>query len=208
MKSLQIILSIASAGILLASCNNPAKDKATTESGHTIEQLSSDTSAAKQTLFLRFVSEQQTDSSIIYTAKSLFKTDTVGLNIEVLKKIAPGISADGSADTTQGFSSGAIRFSSIGAQSDALVASLGELFKLPTTGKMTTATISPLVFSSNNTEVDLSEKKTFSFKLFFPNTKGAEAETFAVVDTYRQAFELSEKDSTFRVQLLSAFEGN
>jgi hypothetical protein len=43
--------------------------------------------------------------------------------------------------------------------------------------------------------------------LFFDNEQGEPAEVFVIVDTYRKSLEITEKDSTFRKQLLSAFEG-
>jgi hypothetical protein len=63
------------------------------------------------------------------------------------------------------------------------------------------------VFSSNKGEVDLTKNATYSFKLFFDNEQGEPAEVFVIVDTYRKSLEITEKDSTFRKQLLSAFEG-
>lgn len=201
------ILGISVLTVLFATgCNNSSTNTADKTQGFKIEQLSSNKDAEKQQLFLRFTEETNTDSSTVYVAKSLFDKDTVGLRIEVLNDIQPGINKEG-RPVESGFVKGAIKLSSIGAESDAFVQALSSLFNVPTTGGMTTNVIVPTVFSSNNDVVDLGKSGTYSFKLFLDNEKGEPAELFAVVDTYRKAFELSEKDPSFRGQVLAAFEG-
>jgi len=176
------------------------------DKGPSIEQLTNYPEADKQQLFFRMVEELHTDSSVIYTVKSTFEQDTVGLKVEVLKNIHPGINSSGQVDADRGFVSGSIKLSSVGEESDNFVKALGKMFKLSTDGKMTSSVILPTVFSSNKEVVDLDKNGTYSFKLFFENQRGEPAELFANVDTYRRSFEISEKDSSFRAQLLSAFE--
>lgn len=213
MRSINTFLGLGTAFVFaLTSCNNAPKDGNASEGGETnvaltIEQLSNNADAAKQQLFLRFTEETSTDSSMVYTTKSLFDKDTVGLKIEVLKDIKPGLRSDGNVDEKKGFVRGSIKLSSIGGESDAFLKALGTMFKLPTSGKMTDSVILPTVFSSNKEVVDLSKSGTYSFKLFLDNSVGEPAELFAVVDTYRKSFELSEKDSTFRNRIIAAFEG-
>ncbi|PVH26674.1 hypothetical protein [Sphingobacterium corticibacter] len=200
----------------MLGCQSPQKqDNGTADSNNDQQILESrpfvnDEKAAKYKFFLNIVGEEKTDSTIIYTAKSLFKEDTVGLKIEVLKEIAAGVTATGEPDQENGFVPGAIRFSSLGADSDHFVQALQELFDLKDTGKMTMNTVAPLVFSSNNEAIDLNKNKqaTYSFKLFLENDLGAEAEVFAVLDTYRKSFEISEKDNSFRAQIIAAFAAN
>lgn len=213
MKSINSFLGLGvAAALIMASCNNTGQENKvnsadSTKNMPTVEQLTNNTEAAKQQLFLRFTEESITDSSMIYIAKSLFDKDTVGLKIEVLKDIKPGLTSDGKVDEKAGFVKGSIKFSSLGASSDTFVQALGSMFKLPTADKMTDHVILPTVFSSNKTVVDLTKPSTYSFKLFFENSAGEPAEIFGVVDTYRKAFEFSEKDSTFRKQFIAAFEG-
>lgn len=192
--------------LLATSCNNSSKTSNNSAKGLTLEQLSSNKSAEKQQLFLRFTEEITTDSSTVFIAKSLNDNDTVGLRIEVLNDIQPGINKDG-RPVESGFVKGAIKLSSIGAQSDAFVNALSGLLHTTSTGEMTPEVIVPTVFSSNKDVVDLSKPGTYSFKLFLSNEKGEPAEMFAVIDTYRKAFELSEKDPSYRGQVLAAFEG-
>lgn len=191
--------------VSFTGCQNNAGNNAS--SGPSIEPLTNNASAEKQQLFLRLVDEDVTDSSVIYTAKSVFEKDTVGLKVEVLNNIKPGITEAGTVDEENGFVKGTIKISSIGEESDNLIKALGSIFKLPNSGEMTSEVILPTVFSSNKVPVDLTKSTAYSFKLFLDNQQGAPAEVFAVVDTYRKAFEISEKDSTYRVQILSAFEG-
>lgn len=208
MKVIKTAFCLGLGSLIIWSCNNnPTKTEGKTSQGHTIEKLTNYPEADKQQLFFRFVEEVSTDSSVVYTAKSIFEEDTVGLKVEVMKNIQPGINNSGQVDADKGFVEGSIKLSSIGAESDNFVKALGKMFKLPTEGKMTSDAVLPTVFSSNKDVVDLSKNGTYSFKLFFENAKGEPAEVFATVDTYRKAFEVTEKDSTFRIQLLSAFEG-
>lgn len=208
MKLRETLLGVAVGSVLLYGCqNNSTKTGTADRKTPSIEELTNYPEADKQQLFFRMVEEVQTDSSVVYTVKSTFEEDTVGLKVEVLKNIQPGINSSGQVDADKGFVSGAIKLSSAGEMSDNFVKALGKMFKLPTDGKMTSTAVLPTVFSSNKDVVDLSKNGTYSFKLFFENQQGEPAEVFANVDTYRKSFEMSEKDSTFRVQLLSAFEG-
>lgn len=211
MRSLHSLLGLALVGSLaITSCNNTANK--TSEEGDIkrilpLELLTNADEADRHQLFLGFTDESNTDSSKIYIAKSLFNNDTVGLKVEVLKDIKPGLRHDGTVDEKYGFVKGSIKLSSIGGQSDAFLKALGTIFKVPTTGKMTDQVILPTVFSSNQQKADLEKASTYSFKLFLDNGIGEPAEVFATVDTYRKSLGISEKDSTFRKQIIAAFEG-
>lgn len=213
MRSLNSLLGLALVGsFAIASCNNAANNNsggggASSERALPLELLTNSKEADKHQLFLGFTDETSTDSSMIYIAKSLFDKDTVALKVEVLKDIKPGLRHDGTVDEKYGFVKGAIKLSSVGSQSDAFLKALGAMFKLPTTGKMTDQVVLPTVFSSNQQKADLSKSSTYSFKLFLENGEGEPAEVFATVDTYRKSFGISEKDSTFRKELIAAFEG-
>ncbi|MFZ4861613.1 hypothetical protein ACL9RF_05455 [Sphingobacterium sp. Mn56C] len=205
-------LGLSTVGLIfLASCTNSSTGTSTsaTQSGNTVlslTQLVNETPSAKEQFYLRLTDSSVTDSSVVYAVKSLYKSDTVGFNLEVLKDIKPGVTVDGKVDEKNGFVKGALKLSSNGEQSDTFVKALGEIFNLPATGKMTTVTLLPTVFSSNKNEVDLKKSATYTFKLFFDNKLGRPAEVFAIVDTYKKSFELSEKDSTYRKELIAAFE--
>ncbi|WDF69880.1 hypothetical protein PQ465_05760 [Sphingobacterium oryzagri] len=212
MKNIRIPFALcALVAILFASCGNPSSSDKKTENA--------DKSAAKElgqfvgagtdnpSIYFYLQDTHETDSSVVYIAKSLHKQDTVGLQIEVAKNIPAGVTADGAPDDKVGFQTGSIKFSSLGKESDAFVAALGELYKIPAKGGMGSSTITPLVFSSNKKAVDLSNNSTYSFKLFFANSAGAEAEVFGILDLYRRLFELKARDASQYERILSAFEG-
>src|SRR5690606_6783377 len=96
---------------------------------------------------------------------------------------------------------------SIGAESDRFVQAVADLYKQPVEGGMTSSTLLPLVFSSNKKNVDLNSNQTYTFKLFFENELGDEAEAFAVLDLYKRLFELRAKDATHYKRVLAAFQG-
>lgn len=204
MKSLLGIglLSIA----LATSCNNASKTVENTTDSIKLKALTNDTTAARVQLFLGFTNESETDSSKIFICKSLNGTDTVGLKVEVLKNIKPGINNDGNP-IEAGFAKGSIKLSSIGNESNNFIVALGQVFKLPSEGVMTSETIEPTVFSSNKGLVEFNNQNTYSFKLFLDNGLGEPAEMFAVLDLYRRAFELSEKEAVYRPGIIAAFEG-
>lgn len=201
------IFGIGVLAILLASsCNSSTKSTEKATDAVLLKPLSNDTTAQKLSLFFGFTNETVTDSSKIFIAKSLFGKDTVGIQIEVLKDIEPGINQEG-RPIEAGFVKGDIRISSIGAESNNLVKALGILFKLPTDGAMTTTTLVPTIFSSNSGVVDLNSQNTYSFKLFLDEKSTDPAQLFAVLDLYKKAFEISEKDASYRAGVIAAFEG-
>ena len=207
MKTIKSILATSVLAVfILSGCGNSNNS---TENGKTVlslEKFTNDKSAQKQQLFLRIVDESQTDSSHVYVVKSLFEQDTVGMQVEVLKNIQPGVNGQG-RPVEDGFVKGAIKLSSIGAESDALVKALGTIFSAESTGTFSNTTLLPTVFSSNTIAVDLSQKSTYSFKLFLDNSIGEPAEVFSTLDLYKRSFEISEKDASYRTQIISALEG-
>lgn len=193
--------------LTVTACNNSPNESKESVDGLPLKQMINNKDLVNHHLYLSFTDIAETDTSVLYTVRSLFNEDTVGLKIELKKDIQPGINKDGQP-TAEGFTQGNIRISSIGTESDNFLNALSEIFDLPSSEKMTENTLLPTVFSSNNEVVNLNKAGTYSFKLFFDNSKGEPAEIFAVVDTYRKIFELSEKDSSYRSLLISAFEGN
>ncbi len=205
MKAIKSLLATGViATTLLASCGNSTDSQKSTEPS--LATFTNNKEAEKQQLFLRIVDEAKTDSSVVYVAKSVFEQDTVGLQVEVMKGIKPGVNGQGQP-IQEGFVEGAIKLSSIGAESDALVKALASIFKTSSAGTMSTSVILPTVFSSNTVEVDLDKKSTYSFKLFLPNNVGEPAEVFATLDLYKRSFEIGEKDASYRAQIISALEG-
>lgn len=192
---------------LSTSCGNSTNTAESTKESIVLQQFTTDRNAERINLFLGFTEETETDSSMIYIAKSLFDTDTVGLKVEVLKDIQPGINSEG-RPVENGFVKGVIKLSSIGVESDNLVKALSSLYKIPVSGGMTNEVILPTVFSSNMNVVDLSKPSAYSFKLFLDNPKGEVSELSFTVDTYRKGIDIGEYNPSFREYTISAFQGN
>lgn len=203
MRIVKTFLVLGVSALAMWSCNNATKSDGAKD-GLTIQPLTNNPTAEKQYLFFRLTEPQETDSSMVYLAKSVFNADTVAIKIEVRKGITPGVTND-NVPLDIGFSEGSITMHSVGTPSDKFVAALGSMFGLETNGTMAEV-VAPTVFSSNKVEVEFSNVSTYSFKLFFANELGEPAEVFAVLDLYRRAFEIEEKDPAQRAQLLSAFE--
>lgn len=218
MKKVTSLVMLAFALTGLSSCGNNSNsgagqtDDSTTDGAASaagvIGQMNNNRTAERLNLFFHLNELEQTDTSIVYEAVSLFESDTVGFNVEIAKQIDAGIRSDGAPDDDLGFTEGTIRIRSMGEPSDNFIKSLGTLFNLETTGKMRSETLTPLVFSSNKETVDVTENGTYSFKYFFENSAGPEAELFGVIDTYKRSFEWSEKDSTHRKAIIAAFQDN
>jgi len=215
MYKIQSIALLATATMMMAACGNSNQKKtdgSDTATANTIErvrieQLTNGTPGPeKKNFFLRITDEVKTDSSRIYTTKSIYNKDTVGAKIEVVDFIPAGI-IDGQPSDDVGFTKGKIKITTLGTQSDNLVKALGELFQIPTTNGFTKEVILPNVFSSNKVNVDLSKKTAYSFKLFLENKKAEPAELFFNVDTYKHSIEFSEKDPSFRAGFISALTG-
>ncbi|PUV25465.1 hypothetical protein DCO56_00240 [Sphingobacterium athyrii] len=215
MYKIQSIAILATATLMLAACGNSNQKKndgSDTATANTIERVriekftNGTPGPEKKNFFLRITDEVKTDSSRIYTTKSLYNQDTVGAKFEIIDFIPAGI-IDGQPSDDVGFTKGKIKITSLGTQSNNLVKALGELFQMPTNDAFTKDVVLPNVFSSNKMNVDLSKKTAYSFKLFLENKKAEPAELFFNIDTYKHGIEFSEKDPSFRAGLLSAFTG-
>lgn len=216
MKLFQSIFLSMIVAVLFSACAGSSSKKNDDDDRGDVERykldnrpLVNDRNSLQQDFFLNLVDSHSTDSSLVYTALSLFDEDTVGFDIEFMNDIPAGVTAQGTPDEESGFREGSIKFIGIGHYSDNFVKALKEIFDMESASEMRRDTLSPLVFSSNTEPVDLHRAgtSTYSFKLFFENTLGPEAEMFAVLDLYRKSFVITEKDETFRANILSAFTG-
>lgn len=214
MKKIATYSLLMTSLLWMSSCGNSNKSEggsndstAAGSSEMALKPLTNETTSNQFHLYFDLRQSAQTDSSILYEAISEFNNEPVGFNVEIKKDIDAGIAENGQPDDDLGFSEGSVRITANGPNSDNFVKAMGTLFKMPVDGKMTTNTLTPMVFSSNKEKVDLGKPGTYSFKYFFENGTGKEAEMFGILDTYKQSFELGEKDSTYRAAIISAFEG-
>ena len=204
-------IAVLSALAFATACGNTTQNQQggdkSKKSNIPIEELTIDGPVTNNKhLFLRIVDDVKTDSSYIYTAKSTFKGDTVGLKVEVVNLIPAGI-IDDVANEDVGFTKGKIKISSLGAESDAFIKALGKIYEVPASGPFANATLVPTVFSSNKVNADLDKTATYSFKLFLEQKSGEPAEMFFNIDTYKKSLEFKEKDPKFRAPFISALEG-
>lgn len=157
-------------------------------------------------LYFRMLDITETDSSYTCLLKSIHKNDTLGMELEVLKWIEPGLSTDGTANEELGFSTGKMRFKSLGKISDNVVAAIADQYKMPTKAGMTNKSIEPMVFSSNKERLTFANNQIYSFKLFMKNSIGEEAEVFAIIDLHRRLFELKARDVSQFSRIIDAWQ--
>ena len=163
-----------------------------------------DTADGFKDIFLRIVTEVKTDSSHIYIAKGLYKTDTVGLQIEVKSGQCAGISSD-AKDPFQadGFSGDGIKFKSIGQQSNNFVHAMGNIYEFPTSKPFTSQTITATDFSMNEAAVDLDKKEDYQFKLFLAEDDTIlSSELYLNVNLKKREIGIKEKDEGYRESLM------
>lgn len=207
-RFMKALLFMSLVALVTACTGQGAKEKST--SGENQRQLTPFTVPAEGRVpgaFLTLIDAVKTDSSTVYTAKGIADKDTVGLKIEVVNGLNAGIFLDGTVNNERGFHPGGVKISSLGKESDHFVSALAKLYGLTSSSQFSSKTLLPLTFSSNKKNLDLSTKETYSFKLFFTNKLGDEAEVFAVLDLYRNIFEFTARDSAQYPRIISAFEG-
>lgn len=204
----------AAAVMMLASTltgcgNNQKSNESTTEDALTanLGQYIATSTTDNPAIFLSLVKSTETDSSMVYVGKSLNDKDTLALQIEIIKDIPAGVFGDGEVNEEKAFHEGAIKFSSVGEESDNFVKAVAALYEQPADNGMTDAILEPLVFSSNKTVVDLTGNGTYAFKLFFANSFGEEAEVFSELNLYNRSFKMWAKDAEQYPRILSAFRG-
>lgn len=207
------ILQAAAAMMLastLASCgNNQTSNNTSTEDAMNanLRQYVATSTTDNPAIFLSLVKSTETDSSMIYVGKSLNEQDTLALQIEIKKDIPAGVYADGEVNEEKAFTTGTIRFSSLGAESDNFVKAVAALYEQPTDKGMSQNPLEPIVFSSNKTVVDLTGNQTYAFKFSFANGLGEGAEMFGELNLYNRSFKLWSKDTEQHPLIVSAFTG-
>jgi len=149
-------------------------------------------------IFLKIVKDQKTDSSHIYTVKGLYKEQTVGLQIEVNSSIGAGI-VDGTPNVNSGIARQSVHIRSMGAESDAFVKALAELYGRPTLKAFRQQPLSVTAFSLNETPVNLDKDGYYKLKLFLEEyDEDLYSEVFLNINTEKKEIEINEKDWEYR----------
>jgi hypothetical protein len=169
-----------------------------------------DTSEGFSDIFLSITNEVKTDTSHIYIGQGLYKNKTVGLKLEIRSNLPAGITSGGELNPNGGVAWNAVKFISIGQESDNLISALAQLYNEPTENVFTKDVLTPTLFSLNQQEVQLDKPGYYKFKLFFNDTSEDEnkyAEMFLNINTEERIIELHEKDHDYRRPLLNTFTG-
>lgn len=152
-------------------------------------------------IFLKIISETETDSSHIYISKGLYHGKTVGLKSEIKKEIKAGI-VSGQMNQ-EGFARNGIKLITIGHESDELIKALSELYKFPTTKPFTKSIIPISLFSLNEKAINLESKDYFKFKLFLAeDSETLYGEIFFNIDLGKRIIEINEKDEDYRKNII------
>jgi hypothetical protein len=156
---------------------------------------------------LLITDKRQEDGYIVYTAQTQYNDTAIGLQIAVKNNMPNGI-VYGQIDAENGFIRDAMRFSSIGTESDAFIATLSELYKQPVAATFNPNNVSCTVFSMNAEPVDLDRPFYYQFKAFFEEDNDElYSELYVNINTVDNTIELSEKDVEYRPALVKIFSG-
>ncbi|WP_114792494.1 hypothetical protein U0035_01920 [Niabella yanshanensis] len=159
-------------------------------------------------VFLKIVKDQKTDSSHIYTVKGLYKEQVVGLQIEVNSSIGAGI-VDGKPNVNSGTARQSVHIRSMGAESDAFVKALAEIYGRHTVNAFRLQPLSVTAFSLNETPVNLDKSGYYKLKLFLEEyDEDLYSEVFLNINTEKKEIEINEKDWEYRrpiIEFLSDF---
>lgn len=190
---------------LLFGCNSSETNVQTNNSDNTkLEEITSRSNPDEgwNDIFLKITEDTKTDTSHIYIAKGLFKNKTIGLQIEVSSKIGAGI-VNGQHDVSAGFVKNAVKFKSIGQESDEFIKALAELYKQTTNNGFTKQPVSAMVFSQNEKVVNLDKADYYALKLFFAESdENLYSEVFLNINTDKHEIEIKEKDEEYREPLI------
>lgn len=158
-------------------------------------------------IFLKITEQIENENSVTYTAKGLYNEQTVGILIEVIKNMEPGLLPSGEINQEAFYRDG-IKLYSIGEQSNLLLKALSTLYQFPTNKTFSTAIEGAMTFSLNEISVDLKKKEHYKFKLFFhDDSEELYCEMFCNIDLVGGNIELHEKDEDYRENIIKTLAG-
>lgn len=153
-------------------------------------------------IYFNITNEIKTDSTHIYIIKGLYNKRVVGLQIEIKNNIGAGISNQEIVGT--GFKFDAVKFKSIGEESNEFLIALSKLYNIPTTSDFTKNNLTFSVFSLNENAVNLDEKNYYKMKIFYEDGEDTEFEIYLNINTEKGEVELHEKDIEYRTNIIKA----
>ena len=149
--------------------------------------------------------EQAPEGYTTVTARGLSRRNVVGLKVSFKNAMKPGFV--GSEVDRTAFAEEGIVYSSIGPQSDALLDSMAELYRVDAPGSFA-AKIGVVAIALKGNPSNLRHEPV-KFKVFF-NPQGGEAryaELYTNVDLPKKRLELFEKDTEYRARVVKALAG-
>lgn len=155
--------------------------------------------------YFRIISMEESDSSYLCMLKSMNLNDTVGMEMEIMKGINPGINEDGTPDLENGFYENKIKFLRTNKLTSQFISAMTSQYKIDIQHTNPKDIVKPIVFSSNKKTIDFTKDEIYALKLFFKNSIGAEAEIFARIDWHRRLFEFKPKDQTYFKSFVDSF---
>jgi hypothetical protein len=149
-------------------------------------------------LTLPIVNKNQTDSTYLYIAQGLYKSDTVGIEISLKKNLKAGIV---NGEMKNVFVNNGITIKSIGIKSDKLLKSMTELYGVDSIGNQMRNDLIVLTCANlNQQDLDYSSGE-YKFKVFM-ESEDDYAELFVDFDFSNNLILLNEKDLEYRKGVL------
>ena len=173
----------------LYSCTQQEKQN------HLIDITSNiDQSSGFVDLTLTIVDKKETDSTFVYVAEGLHKSDTVGIEVSLKKHLTAGIV---NGEMSNVFVHNGIAIKSIGSKSDGLLRSMTELYNIDSIGSQMRSDL--MVFTcANLNQQDLDYNAgAYKFKVFMETEVDA-SELFVDFDFSNNLIMLNEKDVEYR----------
>lgn len=178
-----------------ASCEHKSK----IESKNLIDITSKiDKSTGFIDLSLSITDTKENDSTFVYIAKGLYKNDTVGIKISLKKNLKAGIV---NGEMKNVFVKNGISINSIGKQSDKLLTTMTELYKVDSINKEMKAESILLTCANLNQENINYDSGEYKFKVFM-ETEEDNSELFINFDFTNHLILLNEKDNEYRKGIL------
>jgi hypothetical protein len=151
--------------------------------------------------------EQTADGYTAVTARGLHRRTVVGLKVSFKNGLKPGF-AGGALDRAA-FAEDGIVYSSIGPESDALLAAMAGLYRVSAPAAKFAPRVGVVAIALQGNPSSLVSEPV-KFKVFF-NPKADEsryAELYTNIDLRRKKLELFEKDEEYRANIVKALSGN
>lgn len=153
----------------------------------------------------KIVNEKKTGLTTIYTAKGLYKGKTVGLQFEVNLQIGADKTKKGKSAKPAEPTKNAVHILSLGAESDAFIKAMADLYKIPTQKVFTTTPISCAATLVSQAKGKSAKSNSASkYKLFFESAKDKwDIEILLKIDTKDKLIFLTEVNPGFRKSLIN-----